>query len=109
MLWLAVAVAASAVRGRWPETLASSGLMALWSGVPGGVLPGGLLVLLGWLVNAGLLPSARLGPLWWGVVAITAPFALTAALSSQVLLSVVAIAAVVAGLGREVRGRPQPR
>ena len=116
MLFLVVALAVGAVREAWPQALVAGGLFTLWSGFPGGVFAGCLLVLWGWLLEAGVLsaPGAPL-PLrgrWSGLVALlpalAAPFALGATLAVEVVLSVVAVLVLAVGFGIAAMRRPRP-
>lgn len=116
MLWLVAALAYGALAGRWPIVLVAGGLISLWSGLTAGIFPGCVLVLWGWLDGAGLLTTARLGgpgrERWSGlkalVPALAAPFGLAAALSSEVLLPVLAVVAISLALAIEAGRRPRP-
>jgi hypothetical protein len=106
MLWLAVAVAFSALSGRWSAGMVAAGLLGIWSGHPEGAVPGVILTLFGWLADARLIPppapflapGARWAGVWFAVPAACIPFLLDAALHAQVLVSVLALAAAVTGL-----------
>jgi hypothetical protein len=72
-------------------------------------------VLWGWLDDAGLTDPARLGAdarRWNGlkalVPALAAPFALAAALSAEVVLSVLGVAAISLALAVEAGRRSRP-
>jgi hypothetical protein len=114
MLVLALAAIAAAVGRRWPAATIAGGLFAIWSGGSGGLLPGLVLVLFGWL--AAQAARGRLGglgplpPRWSGVPAIlpavAALPALEAGLRSQVTLSVLLVAGVVAGMLAAAWRRP---
>jgi hypothetical protein len=116
MLWLAAAVIYGAVIRRWPLVLVAGGLMSLWSGLTSAIFPGCVLVLWGWLTGAGLLTAGRLGALarerWSGLLALApalaAPFGLAAAMSREVLLTVLAAAAVMIVLALDAGRRPRP-
>ncbi len=110
MLWLAVGVAAAALSGRWAAAMVAGGLLGIWSGRPDGVASGCALLFFGWLADVKALPARRLGGerwagVWFMVPAASIPFVLDAALSAQVLVTVLAVAAAVAGLGLESRRR----
>ena len=109
MLWLAVAIAVDAISGRWAVALAAGGLLGIWSGRAEGVLVGAVFVLFGWLADVQLIPPPARRERWAGVwflaPAASIPFVLGAALSAQVLITVVAVGAAVTGLGWESRRR----
>jgi hypothetical protein len=102
---LLLSFAWSAVVGRWAQAVITAGLMVLWSG-PDGALAGSALV--GWgyllelLAGIGAGRGMSLSPRWRGVTVLPAAFvalpALRAGLRAQVLLSVLTVAACVAGL-----------
>jgi hypothetical protein len=113
MLWLAAAVAVSALSGRWAAAMVAGALLGLWSGRPEGVDSAGILLLFGWLADAGLLPPPRIfavgrerwSGVWFAVPAAGIPLVLGATLRVQVLISVLALAAAVIALGLESRRR----
>jgi hypothetical protein len=116
MLWLVAALAYGAWSRHWSIVAVAGGLISLWSGLTAGILPGCVLVLWGWLDDAGLLDTGRLGGTnrerWSGlkalVPALAAPFGLAAALHSEVLLPVVAMVAISLALVIEAGRRPRP-
>jgi hypothetical protein len=115
MLWLVAAMAYGAFSGRWSAAMVAGGMITLWSGLTAGIFPGCLLVLWGWLDDAGLTDPARLGAdarRWNGlkalVPALAAPFALAAALSAEVVLSVLGVAAISLALAVEAGRRSRP-
>ena len=116
ILWLVAALAYGAWSRHWSIVAVAGGLIALWSGLTAGILPGCVLVLWGWLDDAGLLDTGRLGGTnrerWSGlkalVPALAAPFGLAAALHSEVLLPVVAMVAISLALVIEAGRRPRP-
>jgi hypothetical protein len=116
MLLLALAAIAAALGRRWPAALIATGLFTAWSGLPAGLLPGLVLVLFGWLASQaarGRLGGVRLLPARWSGVpallpAVVALPALEAGLRSQVTLSVLLVAGLMAGLLAAAWRRPAP-
>lgn len=120
MLFLLAALARAAWLARWGDLAIAAGLMTLWSGAREAILPGGVLVTWGWLVETGTTLAGRRGVIldsrWTGLVglpaAVAALPALIQGLRAQVLLSV--LAAVAGGTGwllewargRRAAGRP---
>jgi len=118
MLLLLVPLGAAAIRGRWPQLVAAGGLLALWTGRPEALLPGSILVAWGWLADlAGRLrirPPILAGARWSAVPAVLPALAALPALEtmlrSQVVVSVAAVAVIVAGFGVEIGRRSrEPR
>lgn len=110
MLWLTVAMAVDSFSGRWTSALVGGGLLGIWSGRTEGVVAGAILVLFGWLADARLIPLAagndsRWSRLWLLVPAAGLPLLIQAALSAQVLISVVAVLAAATALAWESRRR----
>lgn len=116
MLWMVAALAYGALTGRWSIVMVAGGLISLWSGLTAALLPGWLLVLWGWLDDAGLFDARGLSWLnrerWSGlkalVPALAAPFGLAAVMRSEVLLPFLAVVAVSVALGIEAGRRPRP-
>ena len=115
MLWLVAALTYGALSGRWAIVAVAGGLISLWSGLTSGILPGCVLVLWGWLDDAGILDTGRLGGTnrerWSAlkalVPALAAPFGLAAALNAEVLLPVLAVVAISLALAIEAGRRPR--
>jgi len=115
MLWLVAALAYGAWSRHWSMVAVAGGLISLWSGLTAAILPGYVLVLWGWLDDAGMLDTGRLGwtnrERWSGlkalVPALAAPFGLAAALHAEVLLPVVAVVAIVLVLVLEAGRSPR--
>jgi hypothetical protein len=115
MLWLVAALTYGALSRRWSLVAVAGGLISLWSGLTAGIFPGCVLVLWGWLDDAGMLDPGKLGGTnrerWSGlkalVPALAAPFGLAAALHSEVLLPVMAMVAISLALAIEAGRRPR--
>lgn len=115
MLWMVAALAYGALTGRWPIVMVAGGLISLWSGLTAALFAGWVLVLWGWLHDAGLFDAKALSWLkrerWSGLTALVpvlaAPFGLAAAMRSEVLLPFLAVVAISVALGIEAGRRPR--
>ena len=114
VVFLVVAgLAWAAVGGRWLAVVAAGGTAAIWSGLPGGIVAGCVLVLWAWLGDQLASLATRrgigIGDRWAGVPALVPALAalpaLIALLRAQVVISAFAVLAVAAGLWIEAGRR----
>lgn len=107
LLLLAGALITGALTRRWALVAVSGGLGALWSGDPGGIWAGWVLLGWGWVADqvqgSNLARGIALPPRWIGILflppALAALPALEAVLRAEVLLATLAAVGTAAGFG----------